>query len=67
MTLNELILSQEDPFDYIYECLAFTHGEELYDYLSDIYAQVVIDSGMHPDDDFESIIELMFQNMEEDC
>lgn len=65
--LNELILAQEDPFDYIYEGLAFTHGQELYDYLSEMYAQVVIDSGMHPDADFENIISMMFSNIEEDC
>jgi hypothetical protein len=63
--LNEMILAQDDPFEFIYECLSMSHGHELYDYVIDMYSQIGIDYHLHPDDDFEHIIELMLDHMEE--
>lgn len=65
--LNEMILAQEDPFEFIYEGISGTHGIELRDYLTELYSQISIDEGLHPDDDFEMIIELMTLHMEADA
>lgn len=66
MNTNQMILAQDDPFEFVYEGISFTHGKDLYDYLTEMYNQVVIDYGMHPDDDFEQIIDKMLMIMEED-
>lgn len=66
-SLNEMILAQDDPFDFIYEGISGTHGIELRDYLTEMYSQISIDECLHPDDDFEMIIELMTLQMEEDA
>lgn len=63
--LNEMILAQDDPFEFIYDGISFNHGKEIYDYLIEMYNQVVIDYRLHPDDDFEKIIERMIEIMEE--
>ena len=63
MSFNQTILSQDDPYVYIYEGLAFAHGSELYTYLHEMYAQVSIDYRLHPDDDFEQIIDTMLIHM----
>ena len=59
------ILSQEDPFEFIYEALGGTHGSELMKFVTDMYGDIVIDYRFHPDDDFELIIEKMVEQMEE--
>lgn len=63
--LNEMILAQDDPFEFVYEGISGTHGPELMDYLTELYSQVVIDYGYHPDDDFEQIIDKMIMIMED--
>lgn len=60
------ILNQADPFEFVYEGISGTHGPELMNYLNEMYSQVVIDYGLHPDDDFEKIIENMIEQMEND-
>jgi hypothetical protein len=64
--LDNMILAQDDPFEFIYEAIGGTHGHALYEYLSDLYNQICVDYGHHPDDDFEKIIEKMIMMMEED-
>ena len=66
ITVNEHILNQDDPFEFVYEGISGTHGPELMNYLNEMYSQVVIDYGHHPDDDFEPIIEKMIMIMEDD-
>ena len=66
MSINETILAQTDPFEFIYECISFSHGQELYDYIIDMYNHVVIDYDYHPDDDFESIINVILDQIEEE-
>ena len=66
ITVNEHILNQDDPFEFVYEGISGTHGPELMNYLNEMYSQVVIDYGYHPDDDFEPIIEKMIMIMEDD-
>ena len=52
-----------DAFDYIYECISGNHGEELRAYAADLYHDVAIDTGLHPDDDFESIINIILDDL----
>ena len=64
INLENHILNHDDPFEYIYEGISGTHGVMIREYLADLYSQVVIDTRLHPDDDFEMIIERMLDNME---
>ena len=64
--INAYILAQDDPFEFIYEGISGHHGTETFDYLNDMYNQIAIDYYLHPDDDFEKIIEHMLYIMEED-
>ena len=63
MSFNKTVLSQDDPYVYIYEGLAFAYGHEMYSYLHEMYAQVSIDYCLHPDDDFHKIIDIMIIRM----
>lgn len=60
------ILGLDDPFEYIYEGISGTHGVEVRDYLTAMYSDVSIDFRLHPDDDFEKIIDIMLDNIEAD-
>jgi hypothetical protein len=62
--LFEYILAQDDAFEFIYEGISGTHGVETMNILQDMYNDVVIDYRLHPDDDFERIIEIMVDQME---
>ena len=52
-----------DAFDYIYEYVSGTHGEELREYVADLYQSVSIDTRLHPDDDFEGIINYILEDL----
>lgn len=52
-----------DAFDYIYECISGNHGLELASYVADLYNDVVIDTRLHPDDDFEDIINIILDDL----
>ena len=52
-----------DAFDYIYECISGSHGEELRAYAADLYHDVAIDTRLHPDDDFEGIINIILDDL----
>lgn len=52
-----------DAFDYIYECISGNHGEELRLYVADLYQDVSIDTRLHPDDDFEDIINIILDDL----
>ena len=53
-----------DVFDYIYDCINGTNGKEIFEYVADIYNDVVIDHPhLHPDDDFEQIICHVLDNL----
>ena len=52
-----------DLFDYIYECISGNHGLELAAYVNDLYNDVAIDTQLHPDDDFEEIINHMLDDL----
>ena len=50
-----------DPFGMIYDAISGDYGEAIRDEFQEMYDDVVINSeyGLHPDDDFEKIIEIM--------
>lgn len=62
--LYEYILAQDDPFGFIYDGISGRHGEETQKTLTEMYSDISIDCGLHPDDDFEKIIERMVEQME---
>jgi len=64
--LFEYILAQDDPFDFIYEALGGTHGVETMNNCTEMYSDISADYMLHPDDDFERIIEIMVEQMEDD-
>lgn len=66
ISLNEHILNQDDPFEFVYEAISGTHGPELMEYLTEMYSQVTIDYRYHPDDDFEMIIQRIIEIIEDD-
>lgn len=62
--LFEYILAQDDAFEFIYEALGGTHGVETMKICTDMYYDISADYMLHPDDDFEKIIERMVGQME---
>ena len=55
-----------DLFDYIYECISGNHGLELAAAgraFADLYNDTIIETGLHPDDDFEEIINHMLDDL----
>jgi hypothetical protein len=61
----QYILAQDDPFEFIYEALGGTHGVETMKLCTDMYYDISADYMLHPDDDFEKIIERMVEIMED--
>jgi hypothetical protein len=60
------IVQSDDPFDLVYNILSGDHGEEARMQLQPIYDDVVNDDHLHPDDDFEKIIDRMIDLIEAD-
>lgn len=52
-----------DPFDYIYEAIYGSHGDEIREFVDDLYQSVSIDHRLHPDDDFEDIINYILDDL----
>jgi hypothetical protein len=52
-----------DAFDYIYECVSGTHGEELREYVDTLMMNVWAGTRLHPDDDFEEIINIVLDDL----
>lgn len=63
--LYEYILNQDDPFEFVYECISGSHGVEAMKSMTEMYSDVAVDYYLHPDDDFEQIIEIMIEQMEQ--
>ena len=61
--LATALANAPDAFDYIYECISGNHGLELAAYVNDLYNDAVIETGLHPDDDFEEIINHMLDDL----
>ena len=66
-TVEQLVLDgiakAPDAFDYIYEAIYGTHGDEIREFVDDLYQGVMIDHRLHPDDDFEEIINFMLDDL----
>ena len=66
--LDQLVLdglaNASDPFDYIYECISGNHGNVIREFVDYLYQGVSIDHGLHPDDDFEQIINYILDDLE---
>lgn len=62
--LFDYITAQDDPYEFIYEAINGTHGEAAWQTLSELYDDIVVDCGLHPDDDYERIVEIMVERME---
>ncbi len=54
-----------DPFEMIYDAISGNYGDEIRDAMQEMYDDVVNDSGyrLHPDDDFEKIIEIVVDQL----
>ena len=65
-TIFKEIVKSDDPFELVYNALSGDHGEEVRQKLQDMYDEVVIDNGFHPDDDFEKIIDRVIDHIEGD-
>ncbi len=57
-----------DPFGMIYDAISGEYGDEIREAMQEMYDDVVNDSGyrLHPDDDFEKIIERMVDQLVDD-
>jgi hypothetical protein len=55
-----------DPFEMIYDAISGNYGDEIRDAMQEMYDDVVIDFGLHPDDDFEKIIEIVVDQLVDD-
>jgi len=62
--LHARIMSADDPGDAIYKMLLGDSPEEKY--IQDMYNDTSIEYGLHPDDDFEDIIDRMLDEIEGD-
>tara|TARA_B100001057_G_scaffold200531_1_gene201245 strand:+ start:4793 stop:6397 length:1605 start_codon:yes stop_codon:yes gene_type:complete len=62
--LHARIMSSDDPHDAIYKMLTQDGPEEKY--IQDMYNDTSAEYGLHPDDDFEDIIDRMVDEMEGD-
>jgi hypothetical protein len=60
--------SSTDPFEMIYDAISGNYGDEIRDAMQEMYDDVVNDSGyrLHPDDDFEKIIEIVVDQLVDD-
>ena len=61
------ISKSNDPFGMIYNALTGDYGEKTRLAMQEMYDDIVIDSeyGLHPDDDFEKIINIMVDQLED--
>ena len=60
------ISTSDDPFDLVYDAISGKHGETIRAAMQDMYDDIVIDFGLHPDDDFEKVIEKMLDYLDAD-
>lgn len=52
-----------DPFGMIYDAISGEYGDEIREAMQEMYDDVSIDYGLHPDDDFEKIIEIVVDQL----
>jgi hypothetical protein len=60
------VSTSDDPFEMIYNAVAGDYGETIRTAMQDIYDDIVIDFRLHPDDDFEKVIDKMLDYLDAD-
>ncbi len=60
------ISTSDDPFDLVYDAISGKHGESIRAAMQDMYDDIVIDFRLHPDDDFEKVIDKMLDYLDAD-
>jgi hypothetical protein len=60
------ISTSNDPFELVYNAIAGDYGETIRVAMQDMYDDIVIDFRLHPDDDFEKIIDKMLDYLDAD-
>ena len=60
------ISTSDDPFDLVYDAISGKHGETIRAAMQDMYDDIVIDFGLHPDDDFEKVIDKLLDYLDAD-
>lgn len=60
------VSTSDDPFDLVYDAISGKHGEPIRAAMQDMYDDIVIDFRLHPDDDFEKIIDKMLDYLDAD-
>jgi hypothetical protein len=58
-------IAKNEDFDKLYDALNGLHGSEVGNKLTDIYNEIATENGLHPDDDFEKIEELLMDELVE--
>jgi hypothetical protein len=61
------ISTSDDPFELVYDAISGKHGEPIRAAMQEMYEDVVIDFRLHPDDDFEKIIDKMLDYLDADA
>ena len=60
------ISTSDDPFELVYDAISGKHGESIRAAMQDMYDDIVIDFRLHPDDDFEKVIDKMLDYLDAD-
>ena len=60
------ISTSDDPFELVYDAISGKYGESIRTAMQDMYDDIVIDFRLHPDDDFEKIIDKMLDYLDAD-
>jgi hypothetical protein len=60
------ISTSDDPFELVYDAISGKYGETIRAAMQDMYDDIVIDFRLHPDDDFEKIIDKMLDYLDAD-
>lgn len=56
----------ENSSDALYQGLLGKYGSEVQNELTEKYSAIVIDYKLHPDDDFEKIEEILYEQLKSD-
>ena len=64
--LQKVANAEEEGFDMLYDANSGKYGDAIFKAVGDMYNDVAVDNGYHPDDDFEKIYDRMLDNIEAD-
>jgi hypothetical protein len=64
--LQKVATADDEGFDMLYDANLGKYGDAIYKAVGDMYNDVAVDNGYHPDDDFEKIYDRMLDNIEAD-